>query len=63
MNDIFNLFKQKKNKEIKGLILGLDNAGKTSILNSFKGIESKNLPPTKGFNFQKFLYKNTSFIL
>ena len=63
MNYIFNLFKKKKNKEIKGFILGLDNAGKTSILNSFKGIESKNLPPTKGFNFQKFLYKNTSFIL
>ena len=63
MNDIFSLFKQKKNKEIKGLILGLDNAGKTSILNSFKGITTRNLPPNKGFNFQKFNYKNISFIL
>ena len=63
MNEIFSLFKKKKKKEIKGLILGHDNAGKTTILKSFKGETVLNLPPTKGFNFQKFDYNNTTFIL
>ena len=63
MNEIFSLFTKKKKKEIKGLILGLDNAGKTTILKSFKGETVLNLPPTKGFNFQKFDYNNTTFIL
>lgn len=63
MNDILSFFNLKKKKEIKGLILGLDNAGKTTILKSFKGETVLNLPPTKGFNFQKFDYNNTTFIL
>ena len=63
MNEIFSLFKKKKKKEIKGLILGLDNAGKTTILKAFKGETKLNLAPTKGFNFQKFDYDNTTFIL
>ena len=63
MNEIFSLFKKKKKKEIKGLILGLDNGGKTTILKSFKGETVLNLPPTKGFNFQKFDYNNITFIL
>ena len=63
MYEIFSLFTKKKKKEIKGLILGLDNAGKTTILKSFKGETVLNLPPTKGFNFQKFDYNNTTFIL
>lgn len=64
MNEILSLFNlNKKKKEIKGIILGLDNAGKTTILKAFKGETKLNLPPTKGFNFQKFEYKNTSFIL
>ena len=63
MNEIFSLFTKNKKKEIKGLILGLDNAGKTTILKSFKGETVLNLPPTKGFNFQKFDYNNTTFIL
>ena len=63
MNDILSFFNLKKKKEIKGLILGLDNAGKTTILKTFKGETVLNLPPTKGFNFQKFDYNNTTFIL
>ena len=54
---------KKKKKEIKGLILGLDNAGKTTILKSFKGETKLNLAPTKGFDYQKFDYNNTTFIL
>ena len=63
MNEIFSFFNKKKKKEIKGLILGLDNAGKTTILKSLKGETNLNLPPTKGFNYQKFDYKNSTFIL
>ena len=63
MNELFEFFKPKKKKEIKGLVLGLDNAGKTTILKAFKGETAKNLPPTKGFNFQKFEYKRTFFTL
>ena len=63
MNELLQFFKPKKKKEIKGLILGLDNAGKTTILKAFKGETAKNLPPTKGFNFQKFEYNKTIFIL
>ena len=50
-----------KKKEIKILLLGLDNAGKTTMLKSLLGETVKNLPPTKGFNFQKINYKNTDF--
>ena len=63
MNEILSFFNKKKKKEIKGLILGLDNAGKTTILKAFKGETKLNLAPTKGFNFQKFDYDNTTFIL
>ena len=63
MNSLIDFFKPKKKKEIKGLVLGLDNAGKTTILKAFKGETAKNLPPTKGFNFQKFEYKKTNFEL
>ena len=60
---IMSFLTKKKKKEIKGLILGLDNAGKTTILKSFKGETKLNLAPTKGFNYQKFDYNNTTFIL
>ena len=63
MNELFSFFAKKKKKEIKGLMLGLDNAGKTTILKSFKGETNLNSSPTKGFNFQKFEYNNTNFIL
>ena len=63
MKEILSFFTKKKKKEIKGFILGLDNAGKTAILKSLKGETNLNSSPTKGFNFQKFEYNNTNFIL
>ena len=63
MKEILSFFTKKKKKEIKGLILGLDNAGKTTILKSLKGETNLNSSPTKGFNYQKFEYINTNFIL
>ena len=39
-----------KYKDVKILLLGLDNAGKTTILKTISGENSKNVGPTKGFN-------------
>ena len=60
---LMNLLSKGKQKQLKSLILGLDNAGKTTILKSFMGETIKNLPPTKGFNYQKFEYKNIEFLI
>lgn len=54
--------KKKSDKEAKILVLGLDNAGKTTILKAISGEIAQNLPPTKGFNakvLQKGLVKFT----
>lgn len=41
---------KKGDEEIKLLILGLDNAGKTTILKNLSNEESKDISPTQGFN-------------
>ncbi|KAI8896187.1 ADP-ribosylation factor family-domain-containing protein [Globomyces pollinis-pini] len=41
---------RKSGKEIRILVLGLDNAGKTTILNRLSGDEIQNIKPTQGFN-------------
>ncbi len=47
------LKKMKKNsKEAKLLVLGLDNAGKTTILKSISEENIKNIKPTEGFNMK-----------
>ena len=45
-----------KKKECSVLVLGLDNAGKSTILNHFKPDEEKyhNIVPTVGFSVEKF---------
>jgi small GTP-binding protein len=43
------------------LLLGLDNAGKTTILKTISGENLKNLPPTKGFNVKVFEKDNIKF--
>ena len=52
-----------KRCECNVLVVGLDNSGKTTILNHFKPDEQKHLDivPTVGFNVEKF--KSRSYIL
>lgn len=47
--DLLKSFK-KDNKEVKILVLGLDNAGKTTLLKNLSQEEVTNTEPTKGFN-------------
>ena len=41
-----------KEKEIRFLILGLDNAGKTTIVKKLKGEDLNKISPTLGFNIE-----------
>jgi len=55
-----NLF--KKEKEVKLLLLGLDAAGKTTILYRLKmGDETFCTIPTIGFNVETVTYHNVKF--
>ena len=49
------------NKEVRILMLGLDAAGKTTILYKLKLNEVVNTIPTIGFNVETFEYKNIEF--
>jgi len=51
------------NKEMRILMLGLDSAGKTTILYNLKtgSPKAKNLNPTVGFNVEIVKYKNVKF--
>ena len=46
-------------REIRVVIIGLDLAGKTSILNKLKYDEAGNTTPTVGFNFQTVVHKRS----
>merc|ERR1711937_1017213 len=49
------------NKEVRVLILGLDNAGKTTILYRLQVGEVVTTIPTIGFNVETVTYKNLKF--
>ncbi|KAK8803982.1 hypothetical protein JH06_0854 [Blastocystis sp. subtype 4] len=49
------------NKEVRILVLGLDNAGKTSILYRMQLDEVVSTVPTIGFNVETLKYKNLTF--
>ena len=49
------------NKEMRILMLGLDAAGKTTILYKLKLDQSVTTIPTVGFNVETVKYKNTKF--
>nr|XP_039250979.1 ADP-ribosylation factor 5-like [Styela clava] len=48
-------------KEVKMVLIGLDLAGKTSVLNRLRFGEAGSTTPTIGFNYETFAYKNTTF--
>lgn len=51
--------KQKiKDKEIRVLTLGLDNAGKTTIIKQILGEDTKKVSPTMGFQINTIQYKD-----
>ena len=43
---------KEKEKEVRLLMLGLDNAGKTTILKKFNGEDINEIAPTLGYNSQ-----------
>ena len=51
MLSILKKLKQKE-KEVRLLMLGLDNAGKTTILKKFNGEDITEIAPTLGFNIK-----------
>ncbi|CAD5122488.1 DgyrCDS10911 [Dimorphilus gyrociliatus] len=48
---------REKEKEVRILILGLDNAGKTTILKKFNGEDIDTISPTLGFNIKTLEHK------
>ncbi|ORZ30715.1 putative ADP-ribosylation factor 6 [Catenaria anguillulae PL171] len=55
------LSKLFSNKEMRILMLGLDNAGKTTILYKLKLDQHVQTIPTVGFNVESVTYKNVKF--
>ena len=57
-NKFFDFMGFKK-KDVNILVIGLDNSGKSTILNHFKPDEDKSpdIVPTVGFNVEKFKSK------
>ena len=43
---------KQKEKELRLLILGLDNAGKTTIMKRVSGEDVREISPTVGFNIK-----------
>ncbi|KAB7507565.1 ADP-ribosylation factor-like protein 6 [Armadillidium nasatum] len=52
-----------KKREANVLVIGLDNSGKSTMLNHFKPEAAKSMEvvPTVGFSIEKFKTKNVSF--
>ncbi|CAH7684302.1 ADP-ribosylation factor-like 2 [Phakopsora pachyrhizi] len=52
---------RRKEREIRVLVLGLDNAGKTTIVRRLKGEKDlSKVKPTLGFNIDTLMHKNFS---
>merc|ERR1711934_26522 len=48
---------KRKEKEMRLLILGLDNAGKTTVCKKFNGEDTSEIAPTLGFNIKTLEYQ------
>jgi small GTP-binding protein len=61
MGVLYSLYKKLTAiQEARIIMVGLDNAGKTTILNRFKFAEYSATIPTVGFNLENIKYKNLS---
>ena len=49
---------REKEKEMKILIIGLDNAGKTTIVNKFNGEDIDSISPTLGFDIKTLQHRD-----
>ena len=60
MFDKLAYFLGLKKREVSVLVIGLDNSGKSTMLNHFKTDEQKtaDIVPTVGYNVEKFKGKN-----
>lgn len=47
---------KRKEKEVRILILGLDNAGKTTIVKKLNGEDTSTISPTLGFNISTLMH-------
>lgn len=61
--DKLSNFLSSKRRDVNVLVVGLDNSGKTSIINHLKPNDSKlqTIVPTVGFNVEKFSAKALNF--
>ncbi|XP_012531959.1 ADP-ribosylation factor-like protein 6 isoform X1 [Monomorium pharaonis] len=52
-----------RKKEVNVLVVGLNNSGKSTVINNFKREDDRciDIVPTVGFNVEKFAFKNVSF--
>uniref|UniRef100_A0AC35UEX2 ADP-ribosylation factor-like protein 2 n=1 Tax=Rhabditophanes sp. KR3021 TaxID=114890 RepID=A0AC35UEX2_9BILA len=48
---------KKKEKEMRILLLGLDNSGKTTVMKKFMGEDTDTISPTLGFGIETFKYQ------
>ena len=52
---------KKNEKEARILVLGLDNAGKTTILKALSEEDISTIMPTQGFNIKALVSTNLSY--
>jgi small GTP-binding protein len=63
MGGLISIWKKifgEEDKEFKILILGLDRAGKTTILQRIKGMDFEDTVPTIGYNHDSVRMKNVT---